>query len=281
MSQAAPPRAPDLKALRTVGAALRYMVENRRDLLMIATPPVIALAIIETLVRLAAPDSAGAPLPDEAMQMDPAALTATVALLLLNLVFYVMFAVAWHRKYLLPQESVTVAGALKWRREKTLFLLRAIAIFALSAVGLVLVVLISQMLAGGSNAGATVGGALAALAFTVAFARLSLVLPAMAVGREDFRIADAWRASKGNALGMFLILLLPTVFALAVSMPVALVALGLGSVGLLETATGYAALALVGQAANYLVIALTVSSLSIAYERLAAPSAQGAPPGHA
>ncbi|MEQ8601829.1 MAG: hypothetical protein RIB45_00820 [Marivibrio sp.] len=269
MTQVAPPSRPDIKALRVVGAALRYMVETRRDLLMIATPPVIALAIVETLVRLAVPDSAGAPMPGEAAQMEPAALTATLALLLLNLIFYVMFAVAWHRKYLVPQESVTVAGALKWRREKTLFLLRVIAIFAIAGVGLVLVVLVSQMLAGGSNAGATVGGALAALAFTVVFARLSLVLPAMATGREDFRIADAWRASKGNALGMFLILLLPTLFALAVSMPVALLALGLGSAGLLETATGYALLALFGQAANYLVIALTVSSLSIAYEQLA------------
>lgn len=260
----------DFSALRAVGSALRYLVANRRDLLMLATPPVIALAIIDALVRLAVPDSAVAPLPENAAQMDPSALLATLGLLALNLVFYVMFAVAWHRKYLLPQESVTVAGALMWRREKTTFLLRAIGITALSGVGLVLVVLVVTMVAGQSNAGATIGGALALLAFLVVFARLSLVLPAMAVGREEFRIADAWRATKGKALGMFLLLLLPTLFAIAVSMPVILLASGLAAAGLLETVTGYALLALANQAVNYLVIALTVSSLSIAYQELAA-----------
>lgn len=265
-----PQTAKSFSALRAVGSALRYLVANRRDLLMLATPPVIALAIVDALVRLAVPNSAVAPLPKDAAQMDPNALLATLGLLALNLVFYVMFAVAWHRKYLLPQESVTVAGALMWRREKTTFLLRAIAITALSGVGLMLVVLVATMVAGQSNAGATIGGALALLAFLVVFARLSLVLPAMAVGREEFRIADAWRATKGQALGMFLLMLLPTLFAIAVSMPVILLASGLAAAGLLETATGYALLALANQAVNYLVIALTVSSLSIAYQELAA-----------
>lgn len=276
-----PQTAKSFSALRAVGSALRYLVANRRDLLMLATPPVIALAIVDALVRLAVPDSAVAPFPKDAAQMDPNALLATLGLLALNLVFYVMFAVAWHRKYLLPQESVTVAGALMWRREKTTFLLRAIGITALSGVGLMLVVLVATMVAGQSNAGATIGGALAVLAFLVVFARLSLVLPAMAVGREAFRIADAWRATKGQALGMFLLMLLPTLFAIAVSMPVILLASGLAAAGLLETATGYALLALANQAVNYLVIALTVSSLSIAYQELAAdgpPAPQSSDP---
>jgi hypothetical protein len=262
----------DFSAVRCVGGALSYIFGNFRDFLILATPPVIGLAIIESLLQLAVPTG-----PMEPGTMDPAAmpqaggaaLLAVIAMGILNLVFYVMFAVAWHRKYLLPQETMTVAKALRWRREKTRFLMLLI-LLGLIGFGIAMLgsfAMPALMMLGGAMGSAIIpiGTVLIALAVLVVFARLSLVFPAASIGMGDFGIGDAWRASKGKALGMFLILLLPAIIAVLASLPVLLIALVFGSTGLMQTLTGYAVIALIGQALNYFAIALAVSSLSAAF----------------
>lgn len=255
-----------VSATACLGEAFRYISANLRDLLMIATPPVIGLTIVESLVRLAVPAAAsfgpaqGVPAPATGL--------AIVGLGVLNLVFYVMFAVAWHRKYLVPHEVVTVAEALKWRPEKTRFLLYAIAISVLAVLAAGVVGLAGMALGMVAPPLGVIAMFAAAFAGLVAFARWSLVLPAAALGRAEFGLLEAWRASRGNTLTMTLILLLPAMIAVFAAIPAMIVALVFGGVGLMDTTTGYAIVALVGLALNYFAIAVGVSSLSAAYLRL-------------
>ena len=259
-----------LSATACVGTALSYIAGNFRDLLMIATPPVVGLTIVDSLVRLAVPEVATFD-PGRGGPPGPNAALATFGVGLLNIVLYVMFAVAWHRKYLLPDERVTVADALKWRREKTRFLLRSVGISLVAGLAAAAVALVGSTLTAAAPPLGIVVMAAATLIALVLFGRLSLILPAAAVGRRDFGFQDAWRETRGNALAMVLILLLPVMIAFIAGIPAMIVALLFGSAGLLETVTGYAIVSLIGTALNYVAIAIAVTSLSEAYYRLIGP----------
>ncbi|MCR9222080.1 MAG: hypothetical protein NXI21_17795 [Alphaproteobacteria bacterium] len=269
------PQTRDFSPLRCIGTSFGYLVATRRDLLMIATPPVIALALIGTLTTLVVPEAA-ITMGDPMQGVPPSVPLAFLMLLVLQILFYVMFAVAWHRKYLVPGEAVTVAEALKWRREKTRFLLLLIGIVLLMFLA---VFLLSPLVAIATAVLGPAGFAAIGLVYVlglIVFARLSLALPAAAIGRKEFGLRAAWAATRRRSAAMFFILVLPVLIGLVGAMPVNLLAGVFGAVGLLETATGIALLALLNEAIRYVAIALGVSTLSAAYLELA--DGHGAPP---
>jgi len=254
-------------AVRCIGGALRYMMESRRDLLILATPPVIGLSIIGTLVHIAVPNLGMTP--EGTPIGGPATLWAILGLFALNVAFYIMFAVAWHRRFLLPDEVVTVSQALSWRPEKSRFLLFLILIallvfMTIMALGAFMPII---MMAAGQGPGvAGIGVMVTLVAVAMLFARLALVLPAAAIGLKDFKMRDSWMATKGHSISMFLVVLLPTLIAVVASLPVLMVAQLFGDVA--QTWTGSTIAALIAQALNYFAIALGVSSLSIAFTDL-------------
>lgn len=277
---------PSFSAFRCMDGAFKYLVANFGDFARLATPPVIGLAIVEALLQLVLPapgvDDVGGPggLP---VENGGGAGFANLAFFGFSVVLYVMFAVAWHRKYLIPDEDMTVARALSWGPEKTRFLLYFILSFLLvMLVGvpiMTVVIFVTTALGGGLAAGAPMGlsglTGMQIIPFIIGFllvfaifARLSLVFPAIAVGRRDFGFKAAWALTKGRAFGMLGVMILPGLLAMIASIPVMLVGMALDSAGALQTMTGTALLALVGQALSYLAIAFGVSALSVAYEAL-------------
>lgn len=273
-------RSQTFSAFSCMDGAFKYLVAHFRDFVRLATPPVIGLAIIETLLTAVLPDTAmGPPMSGTG---EASGGFAGLAFFAVSCVLYVMFAVAWHRKYLIPAEVMTVGRALSWGREKTRFLLyfalSVLLVFVIAIPIMGAAILVASMIGGGAMMTADglqgmsgvgmIPVVVAFIAIMAIFARLSLVFPAIAVGRRDFGFKAAWATTKGRSLGMLGVMILPSLLALVASIPVALIGLILGSTGLLGTLTGGALVALVGQGLSYVAIAFAVSALSAAYDTL-------------
>ena len=239
----------------TARAAYGFVWRHRRRFFALAFPAIVVLAIVTALV-VWPPSLEGARGPGWAD------ILVTVA----ELVLWVMFAVAWHRRYLVPAEATTVGAALGWRRRHWRFSLVALGISLLVLLGGVVIVVVIYLVPGGGPGDIMLYPA-SALAFLFAlflYARLSLLFPAQAV---DHRLgfAECFRLTRGN--GWRLVAILALVFApfwVALSAGLAAMAI-LGVVGGL---TGTLIGALLHQGLNFAGIAVGVSALSIAYRHL-------------
>lgn len=184
--------------------------------------------------------------------------------LLLQFVVYVFalasIAVLWHRKILLDETS---DASFPFRLDRPVW--RYIGYFILIS----LVLLVPAMIATGVAAAtgllggsliylAGVIGAIALVFLLIASLRLSIVLPAVSVGREGFGIAHAWEVTRGNGLRL-----------LAASI---LIGLGMVVISLLAGIVTALLGALVGAFAEVITVLVnvfgtlvSVSSLSLAY----------------
>jgi hypothetical protein len=103
----------------------KFLWTARRDLLLMAAIPVIGLTIYQVaMTDLFGVIDPAAPVTDGA----PATFLEVVILYLPSLLLYIMFAVAWHRRYLMRGESSTVWSALRWDPRKMKFLLHFLLI---------------------------------------------------------------------------------------------------------------------------------------------------------
>jgi hypothetical protein len=123
---------------------------------------------------------------------------ALFAFVIVAMVAFSSIAVAWHRYVLLdevPQglARLRVDGTV-WRYFGNVFLIGLITILAVIPLSLIVAGLFSV------NAALGVVGALAYVAVVVIpiIYRLSIKLPGIALGRQDFTLSDAWTASAGN-----------------------------------------------------------------------------------
>ena len=124
--------------------AYRYVWANRGEFLRTAMLPVVGLSLLivalgyffpEPLIRM-----------DENGQMVSLSFAAVLQLVA-QAAFYSMFAVAWHRKWLISEEGTTIGTALGWDSRKTKFFLRGIGLFIaafLAAIPVAFVVGISH-----------------------------------------------------------------------------------------------------------------------------------------
>lgn len=164
-------------------------------------------------------------------------------LILASIVAYASIAVNWHRYVLLDEIAQGLQrlriDSLTWRYigNFILIMLVIIACSILVMIILGLVGILERAIFGETVAGFAVIpviGVLYIFAFVAAY-RLMVKLPAVALGRKDFAIGDAWRVTKGNSwrmLGLlilfFLCLVLIGVIMLAITYAFGL----LGTVGL-------------------------------------------------
>jgi len=141
----------------------------------------------------------------------------TIPLALASAVAYSSIAVNWHRYVLLDEiaegwQRLRI-DSLTWRYIGNfilIFLILMVCAIPVAAVlGLVSYLLISLLGGGESLPVLLIPAAVAlyALAFIVAY-RLLVKLPAVALGRRDFSMGDAWRATKGNSLRLLGLLIL-------------------------------------------------------------------------
>ena len=137
-----------------------------------------------------------------AMAKDPTLAAKFLSWLLLALAVgmlgFASVAVNWHR-YILTDELPRGLQKLRvdatvWRYLGNLFLISLLTMVAALPVLLVIGILMSAL---GPVAFPVLLAALAAFILPVIY-RLSVKLPAVALGRRDFTLKDAWRVTEGN-----------------------------------------------------------------------------------
>ena len=266
-----------------------FLWDNRVDLLRMMAAPVLALSIFGiALSAMLASDQPVASLADlSSMQILGLLLKVT-----LSTAFYVMFAVAWHRRCLKPEEQTTILSALKWDKRKTLFLGRCLAI-SLIAIALSLPAAVIGAIVGGAIAmgfatagigGHAMGGYLIQLAkiavvipTVLVQIRLFLWLPAAAVDQK-MTILEAWAIGRQNSWRLLAILLLSVAPAMAIILVIASALTAIGhATGLAGTLTFHFIAGLALNFVYYVVIAASVSALSISYRLLRQPPNRGMP----
>ncbi len=255
-----PPPAPPLPVLETVARAAGFVWHGRSDFMNIAFPAVLVLSILNTGVALLVSPQLPQELASNPDQVDPAVRGGLLTLVLLIVpfaFFWTTFAIAWHRRFLLPKESQTVREILTWRPRHTRYLLYAVGVtMIIATIGIV----------GASIAVfAPVLLVLVLGAVGVVYARFSQVLPSASID-HGLTLAESWALTRGNTSRMFAAIVatwLPVVVVVSAAERVLILVLG-GS----ETFMALFVRAFVGNFLGYVGVAVGVSLLSLIYDHL-------------
>jgi len=142
----------------------------------------------------------------------------------ISLVSFASIAVNWHRYILL--DEVPLGSEIFRLDDKTWRYLGNLVLIFLILFGIGLVVMVPvAALTSLSSATAFVGIIIALIALpyaAIASLRMCIKLPAIAVGRRDFLLKDAWAATQGNNLPLFLIFLFQIALVIAAFLVLAL-----------------------------------------------------------
>lgn len=172
-----------------------------------------------------------------------------IVLGLINLVSFASIAVNWHRYILL--DEVPRGSELFRMDDKTWRYLGNLILIMLIMIGIVIAILVPVfVLAAFSESLRFLGfiGVLVGYGFAViVLYRLSVKLPAIALGRRDFRMRDAWAVTRDNKLSIFFVALLQFLLALLILVAFVLVVFGLTSANaMLGLAVGTVAQVVIG-----------------------------------
>ncbi len=201
----------------------------------------------------------------------------------LGFVPYTIFGVSWHRLTLLGPSAGAPSVTPAWKRRHSRFLGYALAV-TLIGYGLMLVIMLSGVLlasAVGILAMVIIFGGL--VVFFYWMMRLSFVFPAVAVD-EAYRLAHAWTHTRGQGFRLIGLMIITAVPMIAVSWALGGI-LGFPLLGDLTMPTGtegappeavmqdfgaenaapFIVIQLIMVAVNYLLTALMVSAISIAF----------------
>lgn len=266
----------------------RFLWENRLDLLRMVAAPVVALSICSVLISLTLTSEP----PADPKVPSPSHIVASLLSYALQLIFYVMFAVAWHRRCLRSEEQTTILSALKWDRRKTLFLGRFFVILLVMIAASLPPALVVAIAGGGASMGLAAGGvggsatgpllvevvkAIAIVFMLLVQTRLALWLPAAALDHK-MTLMEAWVVGRRNSwrlVAIFLLSAAPVMLAaILVGSALSLLA---GITGLSGTITFRFVATLTLFFVYYIVIAASVSALSISYRELRRTPSPGTP----
>jgi hypothetical protein len=181
---------------------------------------------------------------------------------LIDLGIWVMFSVAWHRRYLIPDQICTLQEAVHWGWRQTRFILVAAALLALAFVVVIVVVLLLAQV-GYTEPGIEIE-AVILLLIGLPYSRLSLLFPASAVDHR-MSVGECWELTEGNSWRLLLIISL-------VGIPVYMVAVAIGF--FLAALGGFDSLIIgfvvrsIYESLSFVGIAFGITGLSIAYHRL-------------
>ncbi len=254
----------------TITETFAFLWRERRYFFQLATVPVVLLAIAGALLVRLAPTYApglleGLPENQVMNVLGPGAAVIIFVAIVIYIMIYVLFAVAWHRRYLLPAEPATIGAAYRWKMRHLRFLWASIKImlcvvpFAIIGIFFVFVPFLGPVLL------VILGVILYVLAM-----RLSMWLPGEALDRS-MPLNAVLAMTKGNGLRLFVVYIAVSIMAgiivtgISLGMNRAIVAAGLDvslTVTLITT--------LIDQFLTFFSIAVGVSVLSVAYKFLSA-----------
>jgi len=253
--------------------AYKFLWENRQDFLAYAFLPVVLVAGVKTLtlwvtgewqIIFAPAPAAEAEVAAQILQLTAADLVNLVV----TLATYVMFAVAWHRKFLIGNEGNTVGAALRWGGRQWKFLGFFVLLLLIVILASTLLSLPIRMLASG-NASSTSFAILVVLTLVgLLYGRLLLVFPAAATD-QPMSLKESILRTKGRSWLMLGIAVMPTLPAMVVLLLVSILLSSLfvplfgASVSLLLVMT------LIQQVIIFGGIAAGVTALSIVHRELA------------
>lgn len=183
-------------------------------------------------------------------------------LVLVLLIAYSLFAVAWHR-FALVEQKPSLLPAVQGRHLRFLLATWGLSfLIGLIAMGCVL-------LLGAFRIQSQIAFVLVGLGLVLIFARWQLVFPAIAVDRP-LGLSGAWRATRGHTLRLFWLLLLVVVPPEAVSWAVGKLFEDQVGVFMLTGALSPGAIAglVINSILSYVMLALLVGALSGAYRVL-------------
>ena len=260
-------------AVDCLRSSLRFLSENRNDFRALAFGPMLVLVAGHLCAHLIAPElftlEDGGDPANRTLQISGRALVTALGIGLFDLTVLSVFAVAWHRRYLRPDENPTVREALRWRGRTGRYLGRVLALVFGAAV---VSGFLSQLLA---LLGAALGPLVAILQLALMIAvpywavRFSLLLPAVAVD-DVLRPRQGLELSRGIGWQLLLIFMLAAFAAIvAVLVLVAPITLIFHGVGL--PLIGFALSDLAGAGVQLLITAAVVGALSHAYRLRSAP----------
>ena len=253
-----------LDVIRIVNEAYLFVWQERQDLALLAAPIALVLGTASALLNYFRPVPSG----DEPT-LTVGFVLAGVVVALISVGSWIVFAIAWHRRCLLPHQGSTVAQELRWQRRHSLFLGRTVLLGLLTIlISMVLALPISFLIAASGAAG---GAITIALWMTVVFiveARLMLVFPAAAL--DDFMsFAKSWTRSKGNSFRIAAVLILTSVpISIALTPIDWMLSTLLVSFGLLHSLAALFVTALVQSMLGLVVTACGVAGLSICFREL-------------
>lgn len=258
---------------RTIEQAFRLVWEEGRDLVSLASLPVLVLALLAVVQAIVLPGETGDVTPDAAEGMEVALAPGQIMMLILNTgvsaFLYVAFAVAWHRKILLPAEVSTVATSLRWGRRQSRYLLLWLMVSVIASAPVMALVLFATALAGGEGlvlAPPVLAGA--ALATLFIYGRIVPLLPAAAIDRP-LGIAASWSLTTGNGWRMVGVAFLPLFPVVVVQLLAAMVLGSLAqAIGVEQGLSTTFVAALLQYAITYAGVAITISALTLAYLHL-------------
>ena len=245
-----PPGRRSLPVGPTAAAAWRLVRDSRDELLRIGALPLL-LTFVLSLVLKAWP---GGPM--------------FFLVVILDWVPITLFAVAWLRFLLLRGDAGSRGVTTAWTARETKFLSRVLLLNLGTGAGTglcagLIAVALGIELEENSRAFLLVAAAAGLVAAYVVL-RLSLVLPAIAIGRA-YGLRDAWRDSAACGLQLLAIMMLT-------NLPAVLLLLLLNGTGL--TAALPFTMLLATAALGYIVFAVTMTVLALAFRACAGPPGQ-------
>ena len=195
-----------LEVLRIVNEAYQFVWLQRQDFALLGVPIVLVLGTASALL------SYFRPVPNtDVPTVSMGFILAGVVVAVVSLAGWVVFAVAWHRRCLLPNHGSIVGQELRWQRRHSVFLGRTVVLGLLTIVLSMFLALPIRFLIAAT--GGAAGVITAALWMTVVFiveARFMLVFPAAAVD-VSMGFGKSWSLSQGNAFRIAAILILTSV----------------------------------------------------------------------
>jgi hypothetical protein len=270
-----------IPVFRTVRDAYTFLWHQRWDFVSLAAPAFVGIAILSTLLMVLFPEFFSAI--DEGVEPEVPGtfVLITLPIIVIWVAMMVMFSVAWHRRYLVPDDDVTVRAAYNWRQRHTGFFVAGIVVGLWAGLTFVVVIIPTMAVSWAfirslwpeappgqwvmMMTGLGVMGTAYLFAAYVA-ARYSMLLPSSAVGPR-MSSSECWKFTRGNGWRLMLINIL-----IAIAVFVITLALEVLQILLFDSEGFIADFAAVffEQLVWFVGLALGISVLSIVYRRLMA-----------